>query len=229
MKPYIKHYNRLTGEERFHLYIAAMTRGDHAEAAALGDTCPTFTYSMRDWSFHRSVHASIQLVSALALELAPHLTVLRELNWQARHLGESMELLKMSGIEAAIEAHWQIIDPDGVPESRAQRGLPMPDAWKAMAGAAGAAFYIAKTMIEAQHARRDAEAQAVAVILAGFDQFTRKHWMISGEEAIASHAELFPELEHIEGVQAPAAIDDAEKAPVTETFTRLWGALLSAA
>ena len=227
MRPHTKHYDRLTGEERFRLYIAAMTRGDHAEAATLGDTCPTFTYSMRDWSFYRSVHSSVQLMATLALELAPHLAVLRELDLQARHLSEVMELLKMSGVDAAIEAHWRAIDPDGTPESRVQRGLPMPDISKAMAGAAGAAFRISEQIAEVHHARRDAEAQAVAIILAGFDQFTRKHWAISGEEAIASHAELFPELEPLEGVWAPADFDDADKAMGAETFARLWSTLLS--
>lgn len=227
MKPHSKHYDRLTGKERFHMYIAAMSRGDHEEAATLGDSCPTFTYSMRDWSFYRSVHASMQLMAVLALELAPHLAVIRELDWQARHFSESMELLKISGIEAAIEAHWRAIDPDGTPESRIQRGLSMPDASKAMAGAAGAGFRISERITEVQSTRRDAEVQAMAVVLAGFDRFSRKHWAISAAEAIASRAELFPELEDIESVMAAADLGQAEKAAVEETFFRLWEMLLS--
>lgn len=227
MRHHTKHYDRLSGEERFHLYIAAMTRGDHAEAATLGDTCPTFTYSMRDWSFYRSVRASQQLMATLALELAPHLAVLRELDWQARYLGEVMEVLKMSGVDAAIEAHWRAIDPDGVPENRIQRSLPMPKISELMAGAAGAAFSITKQLTEMHHARRNMEVHAVAIILTGFDQFTRKHWVISGEEAIEAYAEIFLELEHYKGEPAPDDIDDAEKAVVAETFARLWSTLLS--
>lgn len=67
----------------------------------------------------------------------------------------------------------------------------------------------------------------MAIILADFDQLTRKHRVISGEDAVASHAGIFPELGCLEGVLALADIDHSEKAAVAEKFACLWSTHLS--
>lgn len=48
----VKHYAKLTAEERFVAAIEALARKDYVEARRLGETCPKFTYEpMRDVRF----------------------------------------------------------------------------------------------------------------------------------------------------------------------------------
>lgn len=227
MKAHSKHYDRLTGAERFRLCLAALARDDTAEAAALGDSCPTFHYTMRDWSFGRRNEASLQLMMTLALELAPHLAILRELDWQAKHLGGALEQLQLSGFNAAIEAHWRAVDPEGTPETRLHTGLAMPDLTALMTGNAGASFRLASALMELHGERLDKAAQAVANILAGFDQFAREHWGLPGPEAIAAHSELFEDLSAMPDATLQAEAVEETKLHIAGRFTLLWKTLVA--
>jgi hypothetical protein len=46
-----RYYDRLTPEERFHLDVLAMARGDAADSERLTNTCPRRNYIMNDWGF----------------------------------------------------------------------------------------------------------------------------------------------------------------------------------
>lgn len=226
MKPQSKNYNRLTGDERFRLSLAAMARNDRAEAAALGDTCPRNHYTMRDYSFHRRMDASLHMMTALALELAPYLTVIRELDWQVEHLGELMDTLALSGVDAAVEAHWQALDPDGSAETRMERRLKMPEIEEIVRGPAGDGVLAVDRLKAAQKERSDRASRAVSVILAGFDAFARKHWGVSGDDALAAHAELFPELQTANSTASDESPDDKAAEHAAARLACFWRSLV---
>jgi hypothetical protein len=225
MKPHSKHYSHLTGDERFRLYLAAMARDDEAEAAALGDTCPTHHYTMQDWSFHRRVDISMQVMTTLALELAPYVTAIRLLDWETEHLGDLLDKLAMIGFESAIEAHWAAIDPGGSPPKRLASGLPMPDIKQLMSGAVGSGFATVEVLQKARLTRRELAVDGVAVTLAGFDAFAREHWGLTADEAIATHAGLFSNLESAQPNDTKNEADSEAVKDIAVQFTRLWQSL----
>jgi hypothetical protein len=72
-----RNYDRLTGDERFRLAIAALSRDDVEEVRSLVDPCPRFDYRMKDWEYFERANASVHIVMLLALELAPQLYTIR--------------------------------------------------------------------------------------------------------------------------------------------------------
>jgi hypothetical protein len=225
MKSHSRHYDRLNGDERFLLYLAATARGDEAEAAELSDTCPKYTYRMRDWSFIRREAACRQIIVTLALELAPHVAIIRELDWRAEHTGDLMDALALTGFHAAIEAHWAEVDPGGSAENRLERGLPMPDVERIMEGPAGAGFVTVNALQTMEKTRREEAAHAVSMILEAFNDFACRRWGLTAREAIATHAELFGDLDDalVPYDTRPKPSEETER--IGKLFERLWETL----
>lgn len=65
-----RHYDRLSGEERFRLDVLAMARGDTRESERLVSSCPRATYTMTDrafggrWTAARNATGSLQVLCA---------------------------------------------------------------------------------------------------------------------------------------------------------------------
>ena len=51
MKDISNHYQHLTAEERFRLFVQAMGRKDEQELDRLDNTCPRKTYTQQDWEY----------------------------------------------------------------------------------------------------------------------------------------------------------------------------------
>ena len=74
-----KHYDRLTPEERFRLFIEARARGDAGERRHLEKSCPRLIYEMNDKAYEDRVRASEEITTLVCLDLAPRLIKLRML------------------------------------------------------------------------------------------------------------------------------------------------------
>jgi hypothetical protein len=65
-----RHYDRLSGEERFRLDVLAMARGDTRESERLVSSCPRATYTMTDrafggrWTAARNATGGLQVLCA---------------------------------------------------------------------------------------------------------------------------------------------------------------------
>jgi hypothetical protein len=69
-------YDRFTPEERFRLYIEAVSRGDEAEVERLLESCRRKIYSLRELAFSGRCKDSNTITMGVCLELAPHLAKL---------------------------------------------------------------------------------------------------------------------------------------------------------
>jgi hypothetical protein len=74
-----KHYDRLTPEERFRLFIEARARADAGECRNLEKSCPRLLYEMNDTAYEDRVRASEKITTLTCLDLAPRLIKLRML------------------------------------------------------------------------------------------------------------------------------------------------------
>ena len=69
-----KLYDRLTPEERFKLDIEAHARGDEKESRRLVDSCPIRNYNMTDWAFSGRWQTATEIVMAICVDLAQHMS-----------------------------------------------------------------------------------------------------------------------------------------------------------
>jgi hypothetical protein len=75
-----KLYDRLTPEERFSLDVEAMARGDEEESRRLVDTCPRHNYRMTDFAFSGRWQTIYEMVLALCVDFAQHMSRLSMLD-----------------------------------------------------------------------------------------------------------------------------------------------------
>lgn len=69
-----KLYVRFTPEERFKLDIEARARGDESESRRLVDSCPIRNYDMTDWAFSGRWQTATEIVMAVCVDLAQHMS-----------------------------------------------------------------------------------------------------------------------------------------------------------
>ena len=117
-----KLYDRLTPEERFRLDIEAHARGDEKESRRLVDSCPIRNYNMTDWAFYGRWQTAIEIVMAICVDLAQHMSrlkmidALRETLPYARNAYQSEAgAAYMSGHEAGSRYAWERAGMDGDP------------------------------------------------------------------------------------------------------------------
>jgi len=68
MKDISKHYQHLTTDERFRLFVAALGRKDEQELDRLEDSCPRLNYSMQDYGYTAKKMRFMVFAMASALE-----------------------------------------------------------------------------------------------------------------------------------------------------------------
>lgn len=115
-------YDRLTPEERFRLDIEAHARGDERESRRLVDSCPIRNYNMTDWAFSGRWQTATQIVMAVCVDLAQHMSrlhmidALRETLPYARAVYQNEAgAAYMKGHEAGSRYAWKRAGMDGDP------------------------------------------------------------------------------------------------------------------
>jgi hypothetical protein len=216
-------YDRLTGDERFRLIIAALARGDEAEFTSLAETCPSFAYRMRDWECFGRFNASLHVVASLALDLAPRLHSIRLLDTQDRLLELTFEMVKeqairswMAGFKLAggdVKALEAFSDDTEAAPSDLERSF-----LEAGTGTEEIALCLRQHLSQV----REEKLQAIASTVAGFDAFAKEAWGIDAAEVIKAHSgmleDLSPYLKEIGEV--PVAEDTVRSN--TASFECLW-------
>ena len=117
-----KLYDRLTPEERFRLDVEATARGDESESRKLVDTCPRKNYTATDWGFSGRWQIATEMVLAVCVDLAQHMSrlnmidALRETLPYARTVYQNEAgAAYMSGHEAGSRYAWEHAGMDGHP------------------------------------------------------------------------------------------------------------------
>ena len=64
-----KHYEVLSGPERFALMVEAMARRDDAEADRLEDSCPQRTYRTDEWAFRERMRVASKIAMMACLNM----------------------------------------------------------------------------------------------------------------------------------------------------------------
>ena len=75
--PLAKHYETLSGAERFGLLIDAMSRNDKVEEGRVNDSCPMTAFKIEDPSYRGRVRQSAVLAMYVSLQIAEGLARIR--------------------------------------------------------------------------------------------------------------------------------------------------------
>ena len=109
-----RHYDRLTGDERFRLDVLAMARGDKQESERLVGSCPRFTLEQNDPRFVGRWLGALDMTLRLYLEIAGHLDRLKTLGavrellpFQDRYARERMRDAFVEGHKAGARQAWE--------------------------------------------------------------------------------------------------------------------------
>ena len=168
-----------------------MARQDDSEVQTLSRKCPSFTYKQPDYEFTSRLMAQEQLMTAVAQDMAPHFAILNLLERDDEFVSECLHTMAQCCVDAAIEAHWDAIDPNGAPDDRIESEFPCPDLEKLMAGYAGVAIKAADKVRRYRENTEQHHMRALSNILAGLDQFTRDHWGIGAQQTMETMPGLF--------------------------------------
>ena len=222
-----RHYGRLTGNERFSLFLAAMARGDEEEAMALGSSCPKITYTQRDLEFHYRALAQREVMMVLYLEITKHLAALRLIQPAEKIANTLASDLAMCAFDSAIEAHWNAVDPGGNADSRALDDPRIPNTEQLMSGSVLRAQVMSENFAVMWDTPRRHALEGIAHWLARLDSFSSEEWGVSGDGAMRTMFELFDDLEPFrEQVSAIEVVPDRRDG-CYETLAALWKSTLT--
>ncbi len=115
-----RHYDRLTGEERFRLDVLATARGDLQESERLVSSCPRETYTMTDRHFSGRWLRVMDMTLRCYVWMAEHLDRMDALRAvrvvlpiQADYARERMRDAFVEGRRAGARQAWGVADADG--------------------------------------------------------------------------------------------------------------------
>ena len=100
-----KLYDRFTPEERFKLDIEAHARGDEKESLRLVDSCPIRNYNMTDWGFSGRWQTATQIVMAVCVDLAQHMSRLNMIDALRETLPYARTVYKNEACAAYIRGY----------------------------------------------------------------------------------------------------------------------------
>jgi len=100
-----RQYDTLEPDERFRLDVLAMARGDAEESRRLVDACPRLGYRMTDLAFSGRWQTTLEMVLALCVDLAQHLSRLSMLDAIRETLPVACIVYRNEGEEAYLEGH----------------------------------------------------------------------------------------------------------------------------
>ena len=214
-----RQYDKLTPSERVALILRALGRNDHLDVERLHSACPGVRYApQRDLTYTNGLRAALQVLDALAMELHPHLHLVRFLDSQAPMLEAGLEhcarhaaRVFVSGYRAAggvLEDTDDEAEPTDVERGALQALVDVHDLTDRLRG-----FWMQT---------RTRELVNVAITLKGFDHFTRTMWGMPGELAMSAQALLFVDLEAYQAELADIEVPEAQRQRVTEMFKALW-------
>lgn len=216
-------YQHLSGDERFKLFVAALGRDDEVEARALGNSCPSYDYRMKDWEFAVRVKVGAQVMATLAWNLAAPAAVLSTISSAAPFLQKCLETMTIGAIDSAVEAHWRAIDPNGNPNERSRSGAKHPHYEDILAGSAGLVWATADQVRAHQKAQHAIAVAMISEHLAAIDRFCLEFWLVTGREAVAAHKELFEDIqEFLQWDECSSDLDEQRVLAAYEGYVRFW-------
>jgi len=92
-----KQYAQFTSKERLNLTMAALSRGDHAEADRLWQTCPRHRYIAHDFEYTLSVNAVITLGMIFFEKCVWHYNLIKKAEMFIMHAEEDQEFEHREG------------------------------------------------------------------------------------------------------------------------------------
>jgi hypothetical protein len=100
-----RHYDRLTPEERFRLYVLATARGDAAESERLVGSCPRFSYTMNERGFAGRWQGATEITLRVYVPLGEQLAKLQMLDAFRELVPYSQSLLSNIAFDAYFDGH----------------------------------------------------------------------------------------------------------------------------
>ena len=215
-----KPYYFLMAEERFRLYIEALSRGDEAEVKHLNENCPQETYSTNHAAYTSRCWVSKEIVDSLCSALASRLAELKMIAAFAKTLSHVFDVCSEEAFFAYLDGHqagsrraWAAAGMTGDPPGwRGQKEEPAMDreeeSLRTISSRSQEA--IKGFMIHLAELEHKLLKEALT-IWAAFSGFCTEELRIEPEKLVkAWSASMLPEIEKLKKAPDPPHIDAEE-------------------